>query len=119
MGIMEKILGSRATVETVELESVLEELENIPQDPADYYVVKLALRNEGDAETVIKAVSEKKIVILDVTPITKQPNKLKNMINKFKSHVSRNGGDIAFLWDPLILLTPPNVKIVKAKKKAR
>jgi len=120
MGIIEKILGSETnTVETAELENVLEELKNLPEDPADFYIAKIALRNEGDAEMVIKAVSEKKIVILDIMPISKQPNRLKNMLSKLKSHVSKAGGDIALLNDMLVILTPPKIRIIKAKPKAR
>lgn len=119
MGILDKIFGSKsASIETTNIEEMLEVEGDVVNPPADFYVKRIDLRNEGDAELAIKELSAKNIIILNVLPLSKQPNRLKNIIAKLKSNVGKMDGDIALLTPEMILLTPSKVKIVKSKPKS-
>jgi SepF-like predicted cell division protein (DUF552 family) len=87
--------------------------------PADFYVKRVDLRNEGDADLVLKELGSKNIIILNVIPLSKQPNRLKGIVSKLKVHTGKINGDIALLSNDTIILTPSNVKIVKSKPKAK
>lgn len=119
MGILDKIFGKGESIEsTTNIEEYLEVEGDVVNPPADFYVKRIDLRNEGDADLAIKELSEKNIIILNVLPLSKQPNRLKTIIGKLKSYVSKMNGDIALLAPEMILLTPSKVKIVKTKPKA-
>ncbi len=64
---------------------------------------------------VVKELGQKNIIILNLAPLSKQPNRLKGIIAKMKSYATKMNGDIALLSPDSILLTPSNVKIVKSK----
>ncbi len=119
MGIMDKILGKGEAPETSNIEDMLEEQSDVVNPPADFYVKTIDLRNDGDVENTIKELSEKNIIILNVLPLSKQPNRLKTIIGKLKSYVSKMNGDIAMIPPDRIILTPAKVKIVKSKPKAK
>ncbi len=120
MGIFDKVFGKGEESEILEdLDDVVEETDRDVVTPeAKMYVKKIALRNEGDVDNVIKELSEGNVVIIDTTPIIKQPNRLRRFSDKIKAFVVKNNGDIAALVasHELILATPNAVKIVKAKK---
>ncbi len=118
MGIMDKILGKGEAPETANIGDMLEMEGDVVNPPADFYVKRIDLRNEGDADLAIKELSEKNIIILNVLPLAKQPNRLKTIIGKLKSYSGKMDGDIALLTQEMILLTPAKVKIVKSKPKA-
>lgn len=117
MGLFDKILGKGETGEVPDLEEVMEAEGDVVSPPADFYVKRIDLRNEGDADLVVKELGQKNIIILNVIPLSKQPNRLKGIITKLKSHSTKTNGDIALLSTDSILLTPSNVKIVKSKPK--
>ena len=68
-------------------------------------------------EVIILMIQKKNVIILNVLPLSKQPNRLKSIIAKLKSHTGKIDGDIALLSSDSILLTPSHVKIVKSKPK--
>jgi SepF-like predicted cell division protein (DUF552 family) len=118
MGLFDKLLGKgEAGGEALDIQEIVEGAADIVTPPADFYVKKIELRNEGDADLVIKELSSKNIILLNVTPIAKQPNRLKGIIGKLKVNANKTNGDIALLEESVILLTPANVKIVKSKPK--
>ena len=119
MGILDKFFGSGKDEprEVTNIEEMLESDGDIVNPPADFYVKRIDLRNDGDAELAIKELAQKNIIILNVLPIAKQPNKLKTIIQKLKNYAMKTDGDIALLNPETILLTPKKVKIVKAKPK--
>lgn len=119
MGILDKLFGKEESKEVGNIEEYLEVEGDVVNPPADFYVKKIDLRNEGDADFAIKELAAKNIILLSVLPIAKQPNKLKILIQKLKSHVMKMDGDIALLTSDMILLTPSKVKIVKTKPKSR
>ncbi len=121
MGILDKILGAKgeASEGAANIEDMLEVEGDVVNPPADFYVKRIDLRNEGDADLAVKELTEKNIIILNVLPLSKQPNRLKTIIAKLKAYAGKMDGDIALLTPEMILLTPSKVKIVKSKPKAK
>ncbi len=119
MGLFDKILGSKEEVRVPDLEEVMQAEGDAVSPPADFYVKRIDLRNEGDGDLAAKELAAKNIIILNVMPLSKQPNRLKGIISKLKANSSKTNGDIALLSNDMILLTPGNVKIVKSKPKAK
>ena len=119
MGLFDKLFGKSEPVEVPDLEEVMDSEGDVVSPPADFYVKRLDLRNEGDADLAVKELGEKNIIILNVLPLSKQPNRLKSIISRLKSHTTKTNGDIALLSRTTILLTPTNVKIVKSKPKPK
>ncbi len=119
MGLFDKILGKTEETEVPDLEDIMQAEGDAVSPPADFYVKRIDLRNEGDGELTVKELSAKNIIILNVLPLSKQPNRLKTVISKLKTHSGKINGDIAMLSNDMIILTPANVKIVKSKPKAK
>lgn len=119
MGLFDKLFGKEEQVEVPDLEEVMEAEGDAINPPADFYVKRVDLRNEGDADLCLKELGTKNIIILNVIPLSKQPNRLKSIISKLKMHSQKTNGDIALLSTDMILLTPSNVKIVKSKPKPK
>jgi SepF-like predicted cell division protein (DUF552 family) len=92
---------------------------DVVSPPADFYVKRIDLRNEGDGDLAVKELGTKNIIIVNVTPLSKQPNRLKTILSKLKMHAGRINGDIALLSQDMLILTPANVKIVKSKPKPK
>lgn len=116
--MMDKIFGKEEdSVEVPNLEELMDSEGDVINPPADFYVKKVPLRNEGDADLALKEMSDKNIVILDVERLMKQPNRLRGIVVKLKQHANKVNGDIARLTNGTIILTPANVKIVKSKPK--
>lgn len=120
MGLFDKILGSKGeSVDMPDLEEMMQAEGDVVSPPADFYVKRVDLRNEGDGNLAVKELGAKNIIILNVMPISKQTNRLRTIISKLKVHVGRINGDIALLSNDMIILTPANVKIVKSKPKPK
>jgi SepF-like predicted cell division protein (DUF552 family) len=121
MGIFDNILGGKEKEDVPDLEHYLdlEEEGDAVNPPADFYVKRIDLRNEGDANLAMKELTSKNIIILNVHPLSKQPNRLKNIIGKMKMTCDKANGDIALLTQDLVILTPSKVKIVKSKAKPK
>ncbi|MFA5076847.1 MAG: cell division protein SepF [Candidatus Micrarchaeia archaeon] len=120
MGILDKILGGKSEQpEAANIGDMLEMEGDVVNPPADFYVKRVDLRNDGDADLVVKELAERNIIILNVLPLAKQPNRLKALIGKLKSYTGKVNGDIALLNPETILLTPGKVKIVKSKPKIK
>ena len=120
MGLFDKILGKNEQTDVPDLEDVMNSADgDAVSPPADFYVKRVDLRNEGDADLVLKELGSKNIIVLNVIPLSKQPNRLKGIVSKLKVHSGKINGDIALLSNDMIILTPANVKIVKSKPKAK
>ncbi|MEW6748595.1 MAG: cell division protein SepF [Candidatus Micrarchaeota archaeon] len=116
MGLFDKILGGKSEEPDVpDLEELMQHEGDVVSPPADFYVKRVDLRNEGDGDMALKELSSKNIIILNVLPLSKQPNRLKGIISKMKMNAGKINGDIALLSHEMIILTPSNVKIVKSK----
>ena len=121
MGIFDKILGgSDNAPEALEnLDELIDENEVDAVTPeAKFYVKKVHLRNEGDADLVVNELAAGNIILVDTTPILKQPKRLRMLTEKIKTYITKTNGDIAALTKSheLILATPSGVKIVKARR---
>lgn len=116
---MDKLFGKEENKEITHIEEMLDVEGDVVNPPADFYVKRIDLRNEGDADLALKELSEKNIIVLNVLPLSKQPNRLKTIIGKLKLYAEKKDGDIALLASDMILLTPSKVKIVKSKPKAK
>jgi SepF-like predicted cell division protein (DUF552 family) len=119
MGFFDKVFGKNDEVIVPDLEEVMDAEGDVVSPPADFYVKRIDLRNEGDGDLAVRELIEKNIIILNLVPLSKQPNRLKGIISKLKSNASKVNGDIALLSHETILLTPSNVKIVKSKPKPK
>ncbi len=119
MGFFDKIFGSKETVDVPDLEDLMSAEGDVVSPPADFYVKRIDLRNEGDGDLAVKELSTKNIIIVNVTPLAKQPNRLKTILSKLKVHTGKINGDIALLSQDMLILTPANVKIVKSKPKPK
>ncbi|MDD5337683.1 MAG: hypothetical protein PHS02_04330, partial [Candidatus ainarchaeum sp.] len=65
MGIMDKILGKGEQPEAANIGDMLEMEGDVVNPPADFYVKRVDLRNDGDADLVVKELAEKNIIILN------------------------------------------------------
>jgi len=121
MGLFDKIFGKSGTEKEAlpNLDEIMDSEGDIVSPPADFYVKRIDLRNEGDAELAMKELSKKNIIILNISLIAKQTNRLKHIISKMKTYTNKINGDIAMLSTESVILTPKNVKIVKSKPKFR
>lgn len=121
MGLFDKIFGGKneETDDVPDLEDLMQAEGDAVSPPADFYVKRIDLRNEGDGDLALKELDEKNIIIVNVKPLSKQPNRLKNIISKMKVYAGKINGDIALLTAETIILTPNNVKIVKSKPKVK
>ncbi|MEM4554339.1 MAG: cell division protein SepF [Candidatus Anstonellaceae archaeon] len=121
MGILEKITKSIGLSREINLEEYMNavEMENVDvlHEAADFYVKPLALEKEDDVNVIMEELKAKNIILLNVSPMSKQPNKLRQIIDNIKMHITKINGDIARIDNDKILLTPSKVKIVKSKKK--
>ena len=117
MGVLDKLFGKGESTEIPDLEEVMDSEGDAINPPADFYVKRIDVRNEGDADLAVKELSQKNIIIMNILPLSKQPNRLKGILAKLKSHTGKMNGDIALLSQDAVLLTPTNVKIVKSKPK--
>lgn len=121
MGILEKITKSLGISKEMNIEEYMNavEMENVDvlHEAADFYVKPVALESENDVALVMDELKAKNIILLNVSPMSKQPNKLKQYIDNLKMFVTKINGDIARIDNDKILLTPSKVKIVRSKKR--
>lgn len=121
MGLFDSIFGKDESEKRSlqNLDEIMDSEGDIVSPPADFYVKRIDLRNEGDSELAMKELSKKNIIILNISAISKQTNRLKRIVSKMKTFAGKINGDIAMLNTESIILTPKNVKIVKSKPKTR
>jgi len=84
-------------------------------EPADFYVKPVALESEADVRVIQDELKQKNIILLNITPMMRNKNKLTALINELKVFVTKIGGDVARIDNEKLLLTPSKVKIVKKK----
>ncbi len=120
MGIFEKISKGIGLSKEMNIEEYMDsvEMENVDvlHQAADFFVKPLALESEADVSVIMDELKQKNIILLNVTPLSKQPNKLKATIDSIKAYVTKINGDIARIDNDKILITPSKVKIVKSRK---
>jgi len=120
MGILSKItkafgLSKELNVEDFMTASEAEEVDVLHQ-AADFYVKPVSLQSDSDIKVVEEELRQRNIILLNITPVARNPAKLKSHVNELRAFVHSVNGDIARIDEDKILLTPQNVKIVKRKK---
>ncbi len=120
MGIfssLSKALGFTRDINVEEFMSAAEaEDVDLMHAQADFYVKPIALQNDSDVKVVQDELTQKNIVLLNFSPIMRNPTKLKAIVTELKAFASGINGDIARIDEDKILLTPSNVKIVKKRR---
>ena len=126
MSIFDRLGKAFGTTEELNVDDYMnvEEMDNVDvlHEPADFYIKPISLQQESDLPKIQEELSNKNIVLLDVSEMAKRPNTLKGIVDKLKEYVSKKDGDIARIDEMRIILTPPRVKIIKrkaAKKSSR
>ena len=121
MSIFEKLSGKLGINKDMDIEEYMNtvEMDNVDalHEAADFYVKPIALESEADVSVIMDELKARNIVLLNVTPLSKQPNKLKGIIDSIKNFTLKINGDIARIDNDKILLTPSKVKIVKSRKR--
>jgi SepF-like predicted cell division protein (DUF552 family) len=80
------------------------------------YVSVYKLRGFSDVDSCTGQLSDGNIVLLDIKPLAdRSMTELKHAIDEIKEICVSMGADIAGLGENHLILTPPNVKILRAK----
>ncbi len=120
MGIFQhlsNVLGVRKEMNVEEFMSAAEAEEvDVMHQRADFYVKPIALQSDGDLKIVEEELTNKNIVLLNITPIARNPNKLKSAVEHLRKFTASMNGDIARIDEDKVMLTPANVKIVKKRR---
>ena len=121
MGVLEKLSKGLGLSKDMEIEEFMDtvEMENVDvlHQAADFYVKPVALESEADVQVIMEELKNKNIILLNVSPMAKQTNKLKHIVDNIRAFITKINGDIARIDNDKILLTPSKVKIVKSRKR--
>ncbi len=119
MGVFDgltKALGIKRDMNLDEFMTAAEAEEvDVLHKEADFYVKPIALQRETDVSIVEEELKSRNLVLLNIAPVARNPQKLKDVVSRLKGFVVEINGDIARIDEDKILLTPHNVKIVKRK----
>ncbi|VVC72177.1 Cell division protein SepF [uncultured archaeon] len=119
MGILQNLSKALGIAKDMDVEEYMDtvELENVDllHEPADFYVKPVALESESDVRVIMDELKQKNIILLNITPMMRNQNKLKAAIGELKLYVTKINGDVARIDNEKLLLTPAKVKIVKKK----
>ncbi|MFH1442778.1 MAG: cell division protein SepF [Candidatus Micrarchaeota archaeon] len=119
MGIFSSLSKAMGFTKDINVEEFMTAAEaedvDVMHKAADYYVKPIALQNEGDVIVVKEELTNRNHVLLNFSPIMRNPAKLKQVVGDLRAFVHSINGDIARIDEDKILLTPHNVKIVKKR----
>lgn len=119
MGFFQKLGKSLGLSKELNIEEFMSAAEaeevDVMHKAADFYVKPISLQSEADISIVEEELKQKNLVLLNITPIARNPPRLKSAISKLREFVAEINGDIARIDEDKILLTPHNVKIVKRR----
>ncbi|MFA4946424.1 MAG: cell division protein SepF [Candidatus Micrarchaeia archaeon] len=114
---LSKALGLSREMNLDEFMSAAEAEEvDVMHESADFYVKPISLQTEADVKIVEEELKNRNIVLLNITPIARNPQKLKDAIASLRKYASDLNGDVARIDENKILLTPARVKIVKKRR---
>lgn len=120
MGMLQHLSKALGLSRDMDIEEYMDavELENVDalHQAADFYVKPVALESEADVKVIEDELKNHNIILLNVSPMQRNPNKLKTIVNGLKTYVGKINGDVARIDNEKILLTPSKVKIVKSRK---
>ncbi|MGC8478358.1 MAG: cell division protein SepF [Candidatus Micrarchaeia archaeon] len=122
MGIFDKLGKTLGVSKELDIEQYMNsaEMENVDimNEPADFYIKPVALKEENDVSLIEDELQKKNIILLNISEMAKRPNTLTKIVDTLKDYVSKTNGDIAKIDEEKILITPTKVKIIKTKKAA-
>lgn len=122
MGMLQKLSKAFGLSKDMDIEEYMDtvELENVDvlHEPADFYVKPVALESEADLKIIEDELKQRNIILLNMSPMSRNAAKLKMIVSDLKDYVNKINGDIARIDNDKILLTPSKIKIVKSKKSA-
>ena len=85
-------------------------------DAPERYVSVFKLRGFSDVDGCTGQLSEGNIILLDIKPLADRSlTELKHAIDEIKDICISMGADIAGIGENHLILTPPNVKILRTK----
>ncbi len=120
MGLFDKFGKGLGTSKELDIEEYMnsEEMANVDvmNEPADFYVKPVVLREEADIALIEAELDKKNIIIADISELMKRENTRKELISKLKEYITKINGDIGQLGMDKVMLTPAKVKIIKTKK---
>ena len=120
MGLFDKLGKSLGTSKELDVEEYMnsEEMEDVDvlNEPADFYIKPVALKEEADIALIEGELDKKNIILLDISEMSKRPNTLKSSIGTLREYITKINGDIAQIDDNKVILTPQKVKTIKRKK---
>lgn len=120
MGIFSKLSESLGISREMSLDEFMtandaEEVD-VMHKAASMYVKPIALQADSDVKIVEEELANHNLVLLNISPVTRNPQKLKGYVDGMKRYVTSINGDMARIDEDKILLTPADVKIVKRRK---
>lgn len=119
MGLFQNLSGMLGVKREMNVEEFMSAAEaeevDVMHQRADFYVKPIALQSEADLKVVEEELTNKNLVLLNVTPIARNPAKLKAAVEHLRKFTMGINGDIARIDEDKIMLTPANVKIVKKR----
>ena len=120
MGIFSKISGALGISREMTLDEFMSASDaedvDMMHKAASMYVKPIALQVDGDVKIVEEELANRNIVLLNISPMMRNPQKLKAQVDGLKRFVLNLNGDMARIDEDKILLTPADIKIVKRKK---
>lgn len=120
MGFFQKLSSALGVSRPMDLDDFMTAAEaedvDVMHKAADFYVKPISLQNDSDVSVVEEELRNRNIILLNITPIARNPAKLKDVVGKLRGFVTQLNGDIARIDEDKILVTPHNVKIVKKRK---
>lgn len=124
MGILDSLFGSNSNKSSnASFDEVMNSMDDQDVDalhgPADYYVKPISLQTDSDLTVVDSELKAGNVVLLNISPIARNPTKLKDSISSLTTMAKTLDGDIARISEDKVLLTPKRMKIVKSVSKTR
>jgi len=119
MGVLQKITQAIGLGREIDLDDCINDMNemDILEEAADFYVKPIALEDEPDLKLVEEELNQGNIILLNISPLSRSPAKLKKLVESLKQYITSINGDIARLDEEKVLVTPSKVKIVKNRKK--
>lgn len=120
MSVWGRISRSLGVSEAPDLNQLMSEVEeeqiDILHQAADFYVKPISLNGASDVQLVKDELANNNIVLLNVSSILRNPDKLHELIGEIKSYAIQNKGDLAKIDGDKVLVTPSKVKIERKKQ---
>jgi Uncharacterized conserved protein, COG2450 len=121
MGLFDKLGKGLGVSKDMNVEEYMtsEEMENVDvlNEPADFYIKPVALKDESDIAVIEAELNKKNIILLNTSEMKNRENTTKKIIDSIKEFVTKMNGDIAAIDNNKLIITPAKVKIIKNRKR--